>query len=149
VEETILYDPLVRSILPKQQPDRIYGLNQTRNFDKLLSQPSVADDMSSSQTLRAVIKTTPFKEGVEPLLFPFLVVEAKSEKSLNGFDDIETQTAFPIWTLLKLQDELRTAAEDDGSESSPLVWFFANRGDSWRVYSAYVVKSGLEIDYVR
>ena len=61
----------------KQQPDRIYGLNQTTNFDKLLSQPFVGDDMGTSRTLRAATKTTQFKDSVEPLLFPFLVVEAK------------------------------------------------------------------------
>lgn len=114
-------------MLPKQQPDRVYGLNQTTNFDKLLSQHVLSDDASTSRTtVRAAVRTTPFKEGVEPLLFPFLVLEAKSEKSLNGFDDIQAQTAFPIWTLLKLQQDLLATVADDDSESGPLVWFFAN-----------------------
>jgi hypothetical protein len=134
IQESIVYDPLVRSRLPKQQPDRIYGLSQTKNFDKSLSQPVISDDTGIPRTVRDVVKITPFKESVEPLLFPFLVVEDKSEKGPNGFDDIQTQTAFPIWALLKLQEDLRATVAEDNLESSPLVWFFANRGDSWRVY---------------
>jgi hypothetical protein len=61
---------------------------------------SLVDDERSS--VGETIRTSPFKEGVEPLLFPFLVLEAKSEKSSNGFEDIQTQTAFPILALLKL-----------------------------------------------
>ena len=80
------------------------------------------------------IRSSPFKEGgTEPLLFPFLVLEAKAEKSSNGFVDIQTQTMFPIRALLKLQED-HTTENDLG----PLVWFFANRGDSWRVYGCYV-----------
>lgn len=81
-----------------------------------------------------MVKSSPFKDSVDPLLFPFLILEAKSETSSNGFDDIQVQTAFPIWSLLKLQEGLHAKVRNIGPETGPLVWFLANRGDAWRVY---------------
>ncbi|KAL9132260.1 MAG: hypothetical protein Q9175_006564 [Cornicularia normoerica] len=52
------------------------------------------------------IRITPFKQGGEPLLFPFLILEAKSAKG-DDFDSIQKQTAFPIRTLLQMQADLR------------------------------------------
>jgi len=125
--------------LPKQEPDRVYGLRATRNFQKLLSKQAINSLTSGERlTIGEIVRTSPFKEGVEPLLFPFLVLEAKSEKSANGFGDIQTQTAFPILALLKLQEDLQAKVEDSIPDSGPLVWFFANRGDAWRVYGCYV-----------
>jgi hypothetical protein len=134
-QEVIIHDPLLRSQLPKQEPDRVYGLQMTNNFDKLLSTclPSMVSN-DPNATLRDFVKSCPFKDGVEPLLFPFLILGAKSEKSANGFNDIQTQTAFPIFALLKLQEDLLTQATDGHIADRPLVWFFANRGDAWRVY---------------
>ena len=80
-------------------------------------------------TVGETIRTSPFKEGVEPLLFPFLVLKAKSKKSSDGFGDIQTQTAFPILALLKLQEDLQAKASDIIPKAGPLVWFFGNRGD--------------------
>lgn len=135
----IIHDTLLRSELPKQEPDRVYGLQTTRNFEKLLSKPAMNSFINSeSLSIGEVIRASPFKEGVEPLLFPFLILEAKSEKSSNGFEDIQTQTAFPILALLKLQHDLQAKVGDSISEVSSLVWFFANRGDAWRVYGCYV-----------
>ena len=96
------------------------------------------------------IRTSPFKEGTEPLLFPFLVLEAKAEKSSNGFVDIQTQTMFPVRALFKLQEDLQLEmlksqqdlrdemVDTTENDLGPLVWFFANRGDSWRVYGCYI-----------
>lgn len=96
---------------------------------------------SDRPTLRDAIKFSPFKEGIEPLLFPFLILEAKSEGSAQGFDAIQTQTAFPIWALLRLQEDLHSRATDAELGTSPLVWFFANRGDAWRVFGCYISDS--------
>lgn len=135
----IVHDALLRSELPKQEPDRVYGLQATRNFQKLLSKPAMNSSVDGERlSIGEAIRTSPFREGVEPLLFPFLVLEAKSEKSSNGFEDIQTQTAFPILALLKLQEGLQARVEDGISEAGSLVWFFANRGDAWRVYGCYV-----------
>src|ERR1022692_3442324 len=92
-QEVIIHDPLLRSQLPKQEPDRVYGLQMTNNFEKLLSTslPSINSN-DPDATLGEIVRGCPFKDGVEPLLFPFLILEAKSEKSSNGFNDIQTQT---------------------------------------------------------
>lgn len=65
-------------------------------------------------------------------------MEAKSEKSSNGFHDIQAQTALPILALLKLQEDLFAQATDGHRADRPLIWFFANRGDAWRVYGCCV-----------
>ncbi|KAH8805455.1 hypothetical protein F5884DRAFT_799316 [Xylogone sp. PMI_703] len=134
-QEVIIHDPLLRSQLPKLEPDRVYGLQETNNFEKLLSTPvpsALAND--ADITLRELVRSNPFKDGVEPLLFPFLILEAKSGKSSSGFYEIQTQTAFPIFALLKLQEDLLARVQDGGMADGPLIWFFANRGDAWRVY---------------
>jgi hypothetical protein len=102
-QEFIIHDLTLRAELPQQGPDRIYGLRATRNFENLLSQSMAhTSDEADCVTIGDVIRSSPFKAESDPLLFPFLVLEAKSESSGNGFDKIQTQTAFPIWTLLKL-----------------------------------------------
>ena len=85
--------------------------------------------LSSRQDLRQ----SPFIDG--KVLFPFLIIEAKSEKGSPGFESIENQTAFPIRTLLKLQNDLSGTSE---TSIKPLVWFLANQGDEWRVYGSVV-----------
>jgi hypothetical protein len=134
-QELIIHDELLRAQLPKQQPDRVYGLQETKNFDKLLSK-SVPGALASDAdvTLREMVRSSPFKDGVQPLLFPFLILEAKSGKSSSGFYEIQTQTAFPIFALLRLQEDLLARVQDSGVADRPLIWFFANRGDAWRVY---------------
>lgn len=77
-------------------------------------------------------------------MFLFLVLEAKSEKSKDTFTDVEMQTAFSIRTLLKMQWDLKQAAGEGSEwESGPLVWFFANKGEMWRVAAAYIHDDGL------
>ena len=76
---------------------------------------------TDSVTIRDLIRCSPFKAESDPLLFPFLVLEAKSESSQAGFDDIQTQTAFPIWSLLKLQEGLLSHNVCTKSSFEPLV----------------------------
>lgn len=66
-------------------------------------------------------------------LFPFLVVEAKSDKSNAGFQQIEQQTALSIRTCLKIQTDLEM---ESNQVLDPMVWFFGFRGDEWRLYLA-------------
>jgi hypothetical protein len=113
----------------------------TRNFDSLLSAPAMnTRGFGERPNIRDAIRSSPFREGSEPLLFPFLILEAKSEKSSNGSDDIQAQTAFPIWALLKLQEDLQAKVSDMESEFAPLAWFFASGGDAWRVYGCYTTE---------
>ena len=141
-QEFFLHDPLLRSELPRQGPDRVYGLQLTKNFENLLSEPmAIPADNRDSSVLGDNIRISPFKEGIEPLLFPFLILEAKSESSSQGFDAIQTQTAFPIWALLKLQEDLQAQVVETELRTSPLVWFFANRGDAWRLFGCYLTEN--------
>ncbi|OCL07705.1 hypothetical protein AOQ84DRAFT_294587, partial [Glonium stellatum] len=74
-----------------------------------------------------------------PLLFPFLVLEAKGEKGTENFGHMEIQTAFPIKNALELQyNLLKTHGNTMDVPGGPLVWFLAYRGEDWRVYGAVI-----------
>ena len=89
--------------------------------------------------MESVIKITPFQHGRDPLIFPFLISEAKTERG-DSFEACERQTAFPIWTLLTLQQKLQSVAILPlGEQGGSLVWFFSNRGEIWQVYGCYIV----------
>ena len=145
--EYLVKDPETDELLPKQGPDRVYGLRRIVELEVVLSQNYLSAnpaDPAAGKPLSNVFHTSPFKETAEPLLFPFLVVEFKSEKNAVGFYDIQNQTALPISRLLQLQMDLRSAARTKASAVlHPLVWFFAFRGDDVRVYAAYTIEEGL------
>jgi hypothetical protein len=137
-DEAMVYDTVLQSQLPKREekPDRVYGLRRTKRLERLLV---------SADGLRA----TPFRPDGEPILFPFLILEAKSEKSADSFTDIEVQTAFAIRELLRLQDGLRQATdEEEDWEAGPLVWFLSYKGEQWRVSAAYIERRDPDRPYV-
>lgn len=141
VDEFVIYDDEVSSQLPKQGPDRVFGLQTTRNFDSLLSSPVKADIRNRSEdTIADILRITPFKAQSDPLLFPFLVLEAKSETSPRGFEAILVQSSFPIRALLKMQDDLRSHVFEGEKVFDPLVWFLASRGNAWKVWCGHVTK---------
>lgn len=97
VQERIRHEDVVQAKLPKKEhPDRVYGLRKTENIGRALARAS-----------DRLIDFSPFDPAVDPLVFPFLILEAKSNKSSEGWDDVEKQTAFPIRTLIKLQEDLQ------------------------------------------
>jgi FPC/CPF motif-containing protein YcgG len=104
-------------VLAHHKPDRVISLERAHDIKRLMA---ANDD----------ITPTVIKNDMDSC-FPFLVIEAKSEKGTVGFDSIERQTAFPIRAMLDIQKRLETAGS---AQMSPLVWFLANRGDEWRVY---------------
>ncbi|EYB27190.1 hypothetical protein SNK05_010704 [Fusarium graminearum] len=127
-EEAIVYSPELQAELPTRQdrPDRVYGLRVTERLSRLLQ---------SAGTVR----NSPFKVDGDPLVFPFLVIEAKSEKGSDAFTDTQAQTAFAIRELLSIQHQLAEAAEKDGEwDSGPLVWFLSYKGEQWRASAAYI-----------
>jgi hypothetical protein len=101
---------------------------------------------SAGKSIGECIRFTPFRPDGEPIVFPFLALEAKSEKGRDGFSDVEMQTAFTIRALLKLQGDLRNATGEDSEwESGPLVWFLSYKGEQWRVAAAYIeYENGVE-----
>ncbi|KAF2177247.1 hypothetical protein K469DRAFT_809553 [Zopfia rhizophila CBS 207.26] len=119
-----------------RRPDRVFGLRETKNFEALLDQtPSYSP--RGETAIRESIRITPFRDTAQPLLFPFLILESKSEDSSDGFGQIQCQTAFPIKALLELQYELQGKVIN-ATCPGPLLWFLGHRGDSWRVYGCYV-----------
>ncbi|KIW18880.1 hypothetical protein PV08_03169 [Exophiala spinifera] len=130
-------DP-ISDIFPKgQRPDRVYGFRKTSRFSRFLEE-EISHPPFERQELRDVVECSPFNDMRDEVLFPFLVVEAKSETG-NSFDDIEIQTAHAIKKLLDIQLKLRLlTGERSQWQSGPLVWFLSNRGDDWRVAAAYV-----------
>jgi hypothetical protein len=102
-------------------PDRIVGLKKTSKIREYINS-SLMNNL--------------FHDPVEgdDLIYPFLVIEAKRERNAPGFRSVERQTAFPIRRLLRVQEDLRRARQSESFD--PLVWFFANQGEEWRVYAA-------------
>ncbi|KAF2495383.1 hypothetical protein BU16DRAFT_561664 [Lophium mytilinum] len=127
---------------PTKRPDRIHGLQRTKNFDQILQSPYAHDDppLQAPRLLDDFVKTTMNPDnGGSPLLFPFLISEAKREKGAKNFGQMETQTSFPIKHALQLQYELwRYPGNTMDVPGGPLVWFLANRGEDWRVYAGHI-----------
>ncbi|KAL4962169.1 uncharacterized protein BDV14DRAFT_210694 [Aspergillus stella-maris] len=126
-----------------EQPDRVYGLIETQNIKELLDSPyrrTAAD--GSQESVRDTLEASPFKGDRKPLLFPFLLVEAKSD-TIGDTAGLERQSAFTIRRLITIQDELRAAT---GKETSwltgPLVWFFGWHGEDWYVRSSFIDDTG-------
>jgi len=136
-DEFINHDPSIASQLPgREKPDRVYGFRATERFKRLLYRTQ----SKSGTMIGERVKHSPLSNNnIEPLLFPFLVLEAKSERSNDNFSQIETQTAFTVRTLLDLQYSLKEAA-GAGSQwrAGPLVWFIGCKGEYWRISAAYV-----------
>ena len=147
-EEAINHDPPLpvtsRPEKPKfsEAPDRVYGLKQTDNIKALLDsgdKRSVAT--APSRKLRETIEVSPFEPEGEPLLYPFLIMEAKSSKGADR-REVNMQTGFVIRRLLNVQLGLKAATgEDTHWESGPLVWFLAWRGEVWDISAAFVDES--------
>jgi len=120
----------------------VYGLQQTKFFTQALQaitaaiQDRVTEDAELDDDLKA-FQFTPFEERARPLIFPFLISEAKTERG-DSFDACERQTAFPIWTLLRMQEVLQARSKQClAGQGGSLVWFFANRGEEWRLYGCF------------
>ena len=143
-EGVVEHEELVQLILARQQhPDRIYGLRQTSSFEEALYSPSKRHRRPDGRPVRVgeTVRYTPFKQFGEPLLFPFLILEAKSAKG-EDFETIQKQTAFPIRTL---RSECKEQVTWQGG---PLVWFLSNKGEDWRVAACFVDKTDGQISYV-
>jgi hypothetical protein len=95
---------------------------------------------SKRRPVREVARTSINPDnGGSPLLFPFLILEAKQENSITGFDGAEVQSSLPILEALKLQyDLMKVTGNSVEVPGGPLVWYLAKRGEDWRVYAAYV-----------
>ena len=126
-QDPVIHEHELMRRLPKgEQPDRMYGLRQTRNFEDMLY------TSHEDKFVRDTVKSSPLSEDGQPLLFPFVLVEAKSSRSMDDWHSIKLQTAFPIYTFLEVQRSLRTATgQKTTGRLEPLVWFFMSKGEDW------------------
>lgn len=135
-QEPVIHEPELAKELPKgEQPDMVYGLRQTRNFEAALYAKSTQSRLNIDTWLvRDLLKRSPLSEDGDPLLFPFLVLEAKSGKSDNDWRSIKLQTSFPIRAFLEYQRNLQVATGQRSKwKAGPLVWFFMNKGEDWHL----------------
>ncbi|CAM1508637.1 Fc.00g054850.m01.CDS01 [Cosmosporella sp. VM-42] len=158
-DETVRLDKAVSKRLSKeiQKPDKVFGLRQTRNIENLLHDTIKTPPQSREEPEPAQVHellSQPLSQNGDPILFPFLIMEAKSGTSATDWHSIQLQTAFPIRTFLEAQHHLRTTSGDlSHRQLEPLVWFLSNKGEDWRLSIAYTrngtPKSGTvgEIDY--
>lgn len=151
VDEGIVYPPELQRDLPSREdrPDRVYGLRVTSRIERLLLNAEENPIASKANSTKDGLRSSPFKVDGDPIVYPFLIIEAKSEKGADSFTDIQVQTAFAIRELLSLQEELAQAA-GEGTEwdGGPLVWFLSYKGEQWRVWAAYIEIEGEKKCYV-
>ncbi|KAK4032495.1 hypothetical protein C8A01DRAFT_50726 [Parachaetomium inaequale] len=111
------------------------SLAATRNIENLLNDivkqrnehEGNPDRTQIQEVLGLPLPEQPIQQSGDRQLFPFLVLEAKS--AISGSDW--------LYAAAGLQSRW---------ESRPFVWFFSNRGDDWRVYTAFV-REGVERPY--
>jgi hypothetical protein len=143
-DDLIIHGGEAADELRPRKPDRVYGLQQTKRFEEVLGKIATGIQIYN----RKQIEITPFGERKDPIIFPFLISEAKTERG-DSFESCERQTAFPIWRLLKLQHGLRHLSKRRVDElGGPLAWFISNRGEDWRVYGCYTDIEDSKISYV-
>ncbi|KAJ6035894.1 hypothetical protein N7540_000173 [Penicillium herquei] len=145
-EARIKHDPPIQISLdpPKfknsERVDRIYGLRHTENFRLLLDSSDKRYIETTNISLRESITCSPLSSGGgEPLLFPFIIIEAKSSKGRSRAET-HMQSAFCIQRLLKIQRDLFDATGDEGIqwEAEQLIWYIATRGEQWDLYAGFV-----------
>ncbi len=122
------------------KPDRVCGLKATDNIRRLLAKPLPPNSWERQEgpkPIGSVIRTSVFRWEDDPLLFPFLILEAKKDSVEGSWRAIEAQTVFPIWLALNLQRGLQSYRTGDHGLPDPFVWFIGYKGCEWRVYGCY------------
>jgi hypothetical protein len=142
-EEKIIYSPEIAQRLPGGvKPDRIYGLRQTRNLENCLYDTikNRSHHSGHMQQVYEILGPQPINQDGDALLFPFLVLEAKSGDAIDNWHSIDMQSAFSIRAFLEIQNRLKTLAPSQRpeQESRPLVWYFRNKGEDWRLSIAFM-----------
>jgi hypothetical protein len=130
IEPRIVHLPQLAGEINKGlEPDYVAGLQRGR-FNQYLGNSLVADQLQNQPT------------GEHNTIFPFMVAEAKKEDG-DDWDYVYAQTVFPVYTMLSLQWRLLSSNAANGHrlEFDPVVWFYAYRGQHWRLYLAYLNES--------
>lgn len=139
LDEPTTYPSDVQKLIGKvERPDRIYGLRRPAGFKQ------------GQEELESLVKLSLYKQNADFMIFPFLVLEAKTDSSRDSFKDINLQSSCAIMEALRIQYELTKAAGKLGSEHyhGPLVWYVAYKGPLWILHIAFTEIEGEELSYV-
>lgn len=122
-----------------REPDRICGLQKTGRIFRLLDKTIARDN----KLIGTSLTSSPYSDPRNPLIFPFLVSEAKAERSADSLSAAREQSAASIITCLELQAKLAaevTSVKPDHPSLGlkPLVWFFCNKGEQWQIAVAWI-----------
>lgn len=118
-------------------------MRQTRNIENLLydeAEGGLQDPhgQAAKQVHELIGLDSPLALTGDRLLFPFLVLEAKSSNAADSWHSIQLQTAFSIRSFLEAQERLRKAANIPSSyQQGSVVWLMANKGEDWRLSICY------------
>jgi hypothetical protein len=124
----------------RRRPDRILGFRETNSFRRLLDQSnqnaiSLYDDEINK--IGQLIDGTVLKHKGNLLLFPFLIIEAKSGSGA-GFNACDEQTSSPIVQMLKVQEALQAKSQVTLEYGGPLMWYIAYREEDWRLSGCFI-----------
>jgi hypothetical protein len=127
-EGFVTYDKALKKAMQKsmEKPDLFYGLLQRGRVQEHIR--------GISKTLAE--RTSPFAKKLTQCVFPFLISEAKSEKSGVPQNDIELQICFAARETLLAQQRLASAASTTVLAFEPLVWCVTYRGETIHVTAA-------------
>jgi hypothetical protein len=143
----VLYNPFEQH-REKRRPDRIIGFQRTGSFGRRPDETArQLQNDAGIRTIGEMIQATVLNDNSGPLLFPFLVIEAKSEHG-KAHSDCDDQTAFPIWKMLKIQEELQDKSELQLDYRGPLLLYISCRGDDCRLFGCYIGKKDGKKTYV-
>lgn len=73
---------------------------------------ATAQISGANRLLKRYPRLFDFREVFDLLLFPLLIIVAKSGTGSDSFDQIEIQTTFSPRTILKIQEDLRLESDD-------------------------------------
>ena len=127
-EQAVDYDEELKMAIGKVKeiPDLFYGLLQRGRVQKYVR--------GLSKT--SAVRTTPFAQKHTECVFPFLISEAKSQKSGVSRNEIELQICFVVRETLLVQQSLASAANTRELAFEPLVWCVTYRGEIIHVTAA-------------
>ncbi|KAF8857143.1 hypothetical protein BDZ45DRAFT_726925 [Acephala macrosclerotiorum] len=127
--------------IKRRRPDRILGFQETGSFSRRLEKYNLmagrSENEAGLETIWETVESTVLNHKGNSLLFPFLIVEAKSRNGAS-FEDCDAQTALPVLKMLKIQEDLQRKSQMTLEYGGPLVWYIAYRGEDWRLSGCYI-----------
>jgi hypothetical protein len=127
--------------IKRRRPDRILGFQETGSFIRRLEKYNLmagrSENEAGVETIWKTVESTILNHKGNSLLFPFLIIEAKSRIGAS-FEDCNMQSALPILKMLKIQEDLQRKSRTTLEYGGPLVWYIAYRCEDWHLSGCYI-----------